>query len=227
MGRIIPTSAIAAALLTAASWAQVSPAPAAPASKPAPPGEDAARKDSATDERTSSRYHLSAVEQHISAIASGFAIARHENDPFGLSQDPSKKSAMPKLVHATPKLRHIPPTPFKDVVAAIQVTAVLPSQQRFLVKSRSIRRGDRFPVLFRDKSLTVEVVRVSSAKISFRNVKTKEVADLVLDMLPPGMTRDSGGSAGPPGLQRDNPSAPLQLDVPSAMPDTPPSASRR
>jgi len=226
MGRIITTSAIAAVLLTAASRAQVAPAPAAPEAKPTAPATTA-EKGSATDERTSSRYHLSDIDQHISGIASGFAIARHETDPFGLTQDPSKKTAMPKIVHATPRLRHIPPTPFKDVVAAIHVTAVLPSEQRFLVESRSIKRGDRFPILFRDKSVTVEVLRVSSSSITFQNVETKVVAKLVLDMVPPGMTRDAGGSAGPPGLERDNPSAPLELDVPSALPSSPPPAAQR
>lgn len=224
---MIPSSVATGLLLLATAHAQEAPAPAGTgANPPSSPGKEGPAATG--EERTPSRYHLSNIEEHIAAIASRFAISRLETDPFGLTQDPSKKPAAPRIAHATPRLRkNLPPTPFKDVVGAIQVTAVMPSQQRFLVQSRSISRGDRFPILYRDKAVTAQVLHVSGSSITFRNVRTKEVAKLVLNMLPPGMTRDSGGVAGPPGLERDNPSAPLEVDVPSALPDSPPPAAQR
>lgn len=227
MGRINTTLALAALLPFIATSAQEAPAPEAAKQTPGPaPVAEQSPAAARTESRPSSRYHLGEVDSYIQGIATNFVMSKQPADPFGLMQDPDLKPITPKLITPRAKLKNIPATPFKDVVAAIQVTAVMPSQQQFLVASRTIRRGDKFPIIYRDKSVTVEVARVSGNSISFRNVKTRELADLQINALPPGMTRDAEGIAGPPGFERDNPSAPIEVDVTSLTPDAPPPRTR-
>jgi len=162
---------------------------------------------------------LADLDAFVKERAGSFSMAKRPTDPFGLLQDPAAAPVAPKVVAKTEnKFMNIPPTPFADVIDAIHVTAVMPQHQRFLVGSRSIGRGDSFPIHYRDKSLTVQVLKVSAKKIDFRNTATGETASLSLDLLPPGMSRDEGGGTGPPGLQRDNPAAPIEVQI--ALPPT-------
>jgi len=212
MGRIIPT------LTALSSLALVMPVQAASEKPPvnAPATEDASRP--ATEENDApgslaSRYHLDDVDSYIIARSKTFAIRALAIDPFGLPQDPSKKPIAPKITPKSfNKYKNIPPTPFADVIAALRVNAVMPHQQRFLIGSRSIQRGDKFPIVYRDKSITVQVLHIGGSKIDFRNTSTNETAALSLKLLPPGMNRDSG-EAKPPGFNRDNPSAPVEVQL--------------
>ncbi len=203
MGRLTTALAILAALATRAHAAG-DPAPAAAGPPPAAP--DAAA--------SSSRFRLADVDAFIKDRAAAFDIASRATDPFGLCQDPAAAPPRPKITSTVAgKFVHIPPVPFADVVGALEVTAVMPLQQRFLVGSRMIKLGDRFPIHYRDKSITVQVTNVSGRRIDFRNLKTGESAALALDVLPHGMRRDGRAAQGPPGLARDNPSAPIEVDV--------------
>ncbi len=213
MGRIIPT------LTALASLALAHPLPAASDGSPvnAPPTADASRPDTKENdapEPLASRYHLGDVDSYIAAHAKTFAIRTLETDPFGLPQDPSKKPLAPKISPKTfNKYKNIPPTPFADVIAALKVNAVMPHQQRFLIASRTIRRGDKFPIVFQDKSISVEVLHIGGGRIDFRNTSTNETASLSLKLLPSGMNRDTG-KASPPGLLRNDPDAPVEVHIP-------------
>lgn len=201
MGRLTTTLAILAALAPAARAAD----PPKPAAAPTP---DAGQTS------TSSRHHLNAVDAFVKQRAAAFEISKRPTDPFGLFQDPNVAPPPPKLSAKAPtKFMNIPPTPFADVVKAIEVSAVMPLQQRFLVGSRMIKLGDKFPIHYRDKSITVQVIKVGGKRIDFRNVQSGETAALPLDLLPPGMSRGARDSNGPPGLARDNPAAPIEVDV--------------
>lgn len=203
MGRLTTALAILAALAPRAHAAG-DPAPAAAGPPPAAP--DAAASPS--------RFRFADVDAFIKDRAAAFDIAGRPTDPFGLFQDPAAAPPPPKLASTVAgKFVHIPPVPFADVVGALEVTAVMPLQQRFLVGSRMIKLGDRFPIHYRDKSITVQVTKVSGRRIDFRNLKTGESAALALEVLPPGMRRDGRAAPGPPGLARDNPSAPIEVDV--------------
>jgi hypothetical protein len=213
---IVLTGAFAAAAAPPAKPAPGNPAPgaAAPAARTPPPAGEAAATNA-------SRYRLNDVEAYIKEHLTGFEISRRAADPFGLLQDPAAAPPPPKLASkVTNKFLNIPPTPFVDVVNALRVTAVMPNHQRFLIQSRSISRGQHFPINYRDKSVTVEVLHVGTRKIDFKNVTTGETASLTLDILPPGMSRGAGGGTGPPGLQRDDPSAPIEVNLPLPQPVT-------
>jgi hypothetical protein len=211
--------------LVVALLASLFASPASFAAKPktAQPLKTAKAKPTATKtkespEFLSPRYQLAHIDSYIDDHEKTYDIRTLDIDPFGLPQDPSKKPITPKI---TPKRFHkyknIPPTPFADIIAALRVNAVMPHQQRFLIGSRSIRRGDKFPSVFRDKSITVQVLRVEGKKIDFLNTTTGETAALSLELLPPGMNRESG-KANPPGLVRNDPAAPIevQLDPPAS-----------
>jgi len=204
MGRLIPCLAALASLamtvpVTGAGVREKSAA--SKTKKPSP------------SEFISSRYQLDNVDSYISGRAKAFAIKSLDIDPFGLPQDPSKKPLASQIIpNSRNKYTPPPPTPFVDVIAALHVTAVMPHQQRFLIGSRTFRRGDTFPIAFQNKSIRVKVLRIGCNEIDFRNISTGETASLSLKLLPPGMNRDSG-KASPPGLIRDDPGAPVEVQV--------------
>ena len=204
MGRLIPCLAALATLAMTLPVTGVGVRENAPHSK--------TEKD-APPEFIFSRYQLDDVDAYISRRTKAFAIQSLDIDPFGLPQDPSKKPIASQIIpNSGNKYTAPPPTPFVDVIAALHVNAVMPHQQRFLIGSRTFRRGDTFPIAFQNKSVKVKVLRIGGNKIDFRNTSTGETASLSLKLLPPGMNRDSG-KASPPGLIRDNPGAPVEVQV--------------
>lgn len=160
------------------------------------------------------RYRLENADQLVRDTLAKLAILSRSTDPFGLSQDPDAQPQKPKIVPKNnSKYQNIAPTPFADVIAAIRVNGVMPGQGRFLVRSRTFKAGDTFPLRYLDKSIQVQVLHVSASAIDFKNLQTGESASLALNLLPSGMQRGGTGNNGPPGLERDNPSAPLEVDV--------------
>ena len=127
----------------------------------------------------------SPVEQ-VELLRARIAINTKERGPFGLNQDPGKQGSVFKLPPRRQAKRI--KTPFVDVVKAVPVAAVFPSEQEFLVGSRTIRAGDEFPLVVRDEKITVRVESVRSRGVVFKNLKTGALATKRLDMLPDGIT---------------------------------------
>ncbi len=149
---------------------------------------------------------------YVATIASAFSINSRETDPFGQFQDPEAKPVI-KTPVASPSRRATPTftTPFSDIVRLIQVTTIMPGEQKFLIGTRSFRLGDRFPIAFRGRNTNVEITSVSSRKIGFRNVDSDETATLELKLLPVGMTPGNGKITAP-GMVLDRPDSPLELE---------------
>lgn len=186
-----------------------SPAAAAAEKKPEPSAADAAVLN------MPSRYAGagSDLAAYIGTYSGKFSIKRRQTDPFGRFQDPDFRAPEPKIVSPTskPSFQKAPPTPFIDVVNAIEVNTVDLAKQRFLVGTREFRRGSVFPVqLPNGKTIRIQVLAVSSTAISFRNLETAETANRKLEMLPAGMSKGVQTLTAP-GMQSTSPDAPLMV----------------
>lgn len=207
MGKLTPILLLTGSVLT--------PVLAAKDTSPAPAPKDAAapaagQADDQADARAS-RYQLAAPEKAAQETWAKLVMRSRNIDPFGLPQDPSLAPPKPTPSQKTKKLQNFAPTPFSEVVAAIRVNGV--TKGSFLVRDRTFKTGDTFPIRYLDKLVQVRVLKVTTSAIHLQNLQTGESASLALNILPPGIQRGKG-TTGPPGIQRDNPSTPLVVDIP-------------
>lgn len=203
-------------MMTASAWAQSAakldakaPMPAFPAAKV----EKHAAKVAGPISPLASRYVGAAdMNSYVESIASVFLIRKQERDAFGQSQDPDAKP-LPKMdpVLKTRRIAPVLAIQFTEIIQKIIVTTIMPGEQRFLIGTRSIKRGEELPLSFRGKQIHVQVTEVSSRQIGFRNIATGEVAFRKLDMLPPGMTPGRQGLTAP-GMIPDKANAPIELE---------------
>jgi hypothetical protein len=191
----------------------LAPTNGAPAAAPAPPKKEETSPEAEAVLKLPSRYAGAGTNlaAYISAYSGRFSIKDRKTDPFGRFQDPDFKAPEPKIVSssARPSYKPTPPTPFVDIVSAIEVNTVDLAKQRFLVSTREFRKGSVFPVqLPNGKTIKVQVLSVTSTAIGFRNLETGETASRKLDMLPAGMSK-GGQPLTAPGMQSTRPDAPL------------------
>jgi hypothetical protein len=147
---------------------------------------------------------------HIRKIHSILSIRQRETDPFGKLQDPDAKPIVKPSMTASKRV--VPQaTPFVDIINMIKVTTIMPGERRFLIGNRSVTQGESIPLQFRGRNIPVEVVSVTSDRIDFRKIDNGETAELKIKLLPDGMKPGSDGIHAP-GMVRDNPDAPIDLD---------------
>jgi hypothetical protein len=152
------------------------------------------------------------LNAYVASLSSIFSMKSRDNDPFGQAQDSDAKPIIKTVATANRRVPQLQATPFSDIVRMIVVTTIMPKEKRFLVGTRSIGQGDRFPLTFRGKLIHIEVTEVSSREIAFRDLDSGETATRELDMLPAGMTPGNRGITAR-GMVPDRPDAPLELDV--------------
>jgi len=205
---------------TAQSLGSIEPAAEAPADAGSPSTEDASAAvappliPKADPELINepSRYAGIDVEAYIHTVSSTFSMRTRERDPFARHQDPSYKPPVPKpKIGKRPAPRPVRVTPFSDIVEAIRITTIIPSQQKFLVDGRSFRTGDEIKLKTGDgKLIAVEVVAVHADSVKFRHGTTKETAIQSLKLLPGGMERGGGGIM-PRGITSPDEQAPIDI----------------
>lgn len=168
-----------------------------------------------------SRYAGSGPElaAYVDRFANSISIRKRTTDPFGRYQDPEFKAPEPKILNSkkVPTFKKEPPIPFSDVIAAIQVNMIIPSQKRFLVSTpagaRSLKLGDVFPIqLPNGKRVRVQVKGVTSSAIQFINLDTGEKGVLKPGVMPQGMQRGTDGISAQ-GMQPDGPDAPIEIQA--------------
>jgi hypothetical protein len=149
------------------------------------------------------------LEDYIKRVALALPMAKRERDPFGAIQDPeAAKAAIPV---ATDNTGNRTATPLADVVAAINIGAIMPADNRFLIGSRSITKNQEFSVTFGGRNYRLRAEEISGRRIVFRNIENNETASRDFSNMPAGMSR--GGSApAVPGMSPSGPDSPIQLD---------------
>lgn len=169
-----------------------------------------------------SRYAGLDLENYTRAISASFSMRNRDIDPFARHQDPDFKPAQPvRTTRKIAKFTKEPVTPFSDIVARINITAVMPAQQTFLIGGRSFGVGDRLNLnIGKQDLLAIHVVGIGNNSVTFRHSVTSETAERVLGLMPDGMRR--GTAALPPGVESPNSNEPIP-----ALPGTALSSSRR
>ncbi len=173
----------------------------------APAGTDETRTPEVDDDKKAelislpSRYVGIDSEAYIQAMLSSFEMRGRARDPFGRHQDPEYRPPEPVVrKKQLAKYKPEPVTPFSDIVEMIPITAIIPSQEKFLVGGNSYSVGARLTLnTGKDKNLTVHVVAIDSNRVLFRHGVTNETAAHVLKLLPGGMQR-GGGDSRPDGV---------------------------
>lgn len=226
MGKLIHI--FVSALMASSAWAQTAatldakvPTPANPAPKVEKPAKPAPKVAGPVSPLASRYVGAAEMDSYVESISSVFLIRKQERDAFGQSQDPDAKPVIKVVPEG--KVRRIAPVlaiQFSEIIQKIIVTTIMPGEQRFLVGTRSIKRGDQLPLSFRGKQIRVQVTEVTSQQIGFRNVDTGEVAFRKLDMLPVGMTPGHHGITAP-GMIPDRANAPIELESDNFPPGNP------
>lgn len=157
------------------------------------------------------------LEPYLQFVYPRINIASRKTDPFGQVQDTTQKVEVKKPTLTARRPTRIKATTFDEIVGRIKVTTIMPAENRFLIGGRSFRLGDEFPINFRGRNHEVKVIGVDSKKIEFKKMDTGETASVKLDMLPPGMQAGSDG-LNAPGLQSNDPDAPLKVDGAPVIP---------
>ncbi len=152
------------------------------------------------------------LDAYLISLSSVFHAQGRDKDPFGHYQDPEAKPIVKATIaRAATRSAPIRVTPLSEIVQLIVITTIMPGEKSFLVGTRKVKQGDELPLIWRDKTLRVQVTDVTSRVIAFRNVETGETGSRMLDMLPPGMKAGIDGIAAP-GMTPDRPNAPIQLE---------------
>jgi len=181
--------------------------PQAAAGEPAPSAVDQADPDLASKPSRFAGLH---VDSYVRTIIGSLSIGKRQTDPFGLHQDPNYKPPKPKRQLANrPTVKKAPQLSFGDIVGGIEINAVIPGKQTFLVGDRSFRVGDRIPLDVRGRMLTVQVIAVSTDSVSFRNTLSGETANIRLSIAP-GMSKGEDVPL-PPGFVPEGRNAPLSI----------------
>ena len=152
------------------------------------------------------------LDAYIASLSSMFSMRERASDPFGQLQDPDAKPVIKATVaKTTRRAAPVQATPFSEIIRLIKVTTIMPKEQRFLVGTRSFKQGDNIPLSFRGKNINVQVSAINSRQIEFRNLDNNETAALQLNLLPTGMTAGSA-TLSAPGMVRDRPDSPIELE---------------
>ncbi len=138
------------------------------------------------------------------------SMTSREYDPFGQVQDPEAKPAVVKPT-VTRRPTTLKRTSYAEIIQRIKINTVIPADKRFLIGTRSFKLGDEIPIMYRGRKTMIEVVKVKSSSVDFKNTETGEVASVKLKLMPAGMSSGKDGFKAP-GMVKDNDNAPLQLD---------------
>jgi len=206
---VIPAVAQSAANFETSTTAPAEvPADAADPAKPTPdPGAVAAIA-------TPSRFIGEAeLETYLSSQVSGFQAQGRLKDPFGHYQDPDAKPVVRISPTRIASRVSTKATPLSEIISRLEITTIMPGENSFLLGNRLVNQGQELPLVWRGKNLRVEVTGVTSSKIGFRDVQTGETGFRTMDILPVGMRIPDGRmKISTPGMVRDRPDAPIQLD---------------
>lgn len=198
-----------AALLMLAGVFMASPIAQGQGDKEAPSTAEIKAEDLAT---TPSRLIGDDVlDTYMDSQISRMAIGQRKMDPFGQVQDPTVQKVVKDVNTGPRRFKPIKPTSFSDIIQRIRVNTIMPGEDKFLIGTRSFKKGDQFPIIHQRRNIDVEVIRVTATEIEFENVKTGEVASVKLNLLPAGMQSGTSGMIKPGGLEEDDNKAPLQL----------------
>ncbi len=212
LGLSLVTSAIAQ---SAANFDTKVITPATPAPKPAKLAKASPDKNVSAGTVLASRYvGESELEPYLSNLSAMFQAAGQERDPFGHYQDPDARPEPKKTIAKAGPRPQVKATPLSEIVQLLPITTIMPGEKSFLVGTRKVSVGQELPLIWRGKTINVQVTDVSAQLIAFRNMENGETGSRALQMLPPGMRAGNGNEdIRAPGMLPDRPNAPIELET--------------
>lgn len=155
-----------------------------------------------------------ALDPYLVKMLASLAMNGRTYDPLGQIQDPT--ATPPPVKTSTTSKTRFPTkaTSFTEIIGRIKVTSIMPSQDRFLVGSKSYKKGDRFDVTHKGRSTKVEVTSVEALQIDFKNIESGEVASVKINLLPPGVQQGADGIS-TPGMTPDEKNRGIDVDAES------------
>ena len=145
-------------------------------------GEPVPVVSSAVPGGTPARFLSADLDDRIARMRKRLSIISRERGPFGLYQNPADNHVAKKISK----------TPFIEFINGIQISVINSREKEFLVGARIFRVGQVFPIVRGGERLSVRVEAVRSSRVTFRNLRTGEIALRRLDVLPEGVTAAAG-----------------------------------
>lgn len=153
------------------------------------------------------------MESYLAKLLTSLAMNGRTMDPLGQIQDPNAKPLAPKPdPSSNRRFASAKPTSFTEIISRIKVNTIMPSEERFLIGSKSYKKGDRIQLSHKGRNTEVEVVAVDALKIEFKKVDSGEVAAVQINLLPPGMQQGTDGIS-TPGMAAEKKDSPLVIDA--------------
>lgn len=179
------------------------------ASETPPPEPTAPEAGTKSLSHTPARFLAEDLDTRLQDLQQRLAISKRERGPFGLYQVPGKTPVI-----TSPIERAVRKTPFDEFINLIQISVINAREKEFLVGARMFRLGQVFPIELGSERLSVRVEGVTPSQVTFKNLKTGEIALRRLDVLPAGITAsaDSIRPRGVTSTQRGE-VEPLRLDL--------------
>ncbi len=169
---------------------------------------------------TPTRLIIGDVDEHLVALRAKLAINSQERGPFGFLQNPDEEQV--PLFNIPEKVVKSVDIPFTTVINSLSISAVMPSEGRFMVGARELRVGQVLPLEAGGKMLRIRIEAVKTSEVVFRNLADNTLATKRLDLLPDGV-RPGGGSITVDGVTPTDGGAeePLYIDLqlPPGVPD--------
>jgi hypothetical protein len=160
-----------------------------------------------------SRYAIGNIEEYTAALMVDYSMKNRSIDVFGLHQDTDVKplNNTPNTTRKAPS--HLPSVPLAEMIKDIKVSIVRMKDKSFLVGESFIKEGEEISISFKDgRAKNLKILKVESAVIIFKDLKSGEEAPLKIEILPFGMATGDDRLQ-PAGMVQPNKNEPLKLEI--------------
>lgn len=152
---------------------------------------------------------------YSTARAAEFSMNNRARDPFGLHQDPDFKPAVRKGPTLKPRETYTnqPPVALTEIVSLFKVSTIMLKEKSFLLKEgRILKEEEEIEISYQGRTRRLQVIKVESNQIRFKDLESNEEAILKIELLPFGMS--SGDSKiRPAGMVSPKDNEPLKLEL--------------
>jgi hypothetical protein len=145
---------------------------------------------------------------YISEMSNGLRITLKGKDPFGNNQDLATKQPLNTVkAVAEPAENRIA---LGDIVKRLKVNMIQSSAKKIIVGRETYNQGDDLPISVGGKLLQLQLIGVTSEKLTFRSRDSGEIVELPAKKTLVGITPTKKGEM-PPGLSSKK--RPISLDL--------------
>jgi hypothetical protein len=158
--------------------------------------------------RLSRQIDAQSYDGYIAEMSETFRITLKGKDPFGNNQDLSTKQPLNIVKSvAEPTENRIA---LGDIVKRLKVNMIQSGAKKIIVGRETYNQGDDLPISVGGKLLQLQLIGVTSGKLTFRSRESGEIVELPARKTLVGITPTKKGEM-PPGLSSKK--RPISLDL--------------